>query len=153
MNIFRSALSLVLYKKGKVAQADIDQLLKRYRDSDRIELDAQAYRRAVDAATEHYWRKERCFFICTGRPCDEKSTLDTSDLFLTYLANKLQCPIELTGCHWRCEVAPVATLKLGEMSHSFSIMNESSWIPTVEKVRELIDSRTSEGEERYSLKD
>src|SRR4029450_5228504 len=124
MAVFRSALSLVIHKNGNVDREDVDDLIDRYRVKKGITLDKDKYWQAVRAATEHYQRQQYCLFVCTDSRCLAKSSINPSNSSMQALSRELNCPVEVTGCHWQCDDAPVLTLKVG--SNSYAIANCSS---------------------------
>ncbi len=118
MDVFRSALSLVIHKNGKVIAEDVDDLVDRYRVKKGISLDKVRYWQAVKAATENYQRQDNCLFVCTDSRCLAKTFLSPSNASLKELSRDLDCPVEATGCHWQCDDAPVLTLKIGDRRYS-----------------------------------
>jgi len=128
MDVFRSALSLVIHKNGSVTSADVDDLIERYRVKKGITLDKEKYWQAVRTATEHYQRQEYCLFVCTDSRCLAKTFLNPSNSSLQAVSRELNCPVEVTGCHWQCDDAPVLTLKVGASSYPLTnCSNEEAW--------------------------
>lgn len=128
MDISRSALSLVIHKDGNVCAGDIDYVIDFYRVKKGITLDKDKYREAVEVSSVRYKNLAKGLFICTDKPCLRKSFINPSDKSLELLSKEIDCPIEITGCHWQCEQAPVATLKIGTISKSFLRCSSSdSW--------------------------
>ena len=119
MDVFRSALSLVIHKHGNVDDADIDDLLDFYRSKKGINIDRSFFTAKVDAALSHYESKDRCLFVCSDGPCLERTSLNLSRSGIHSLQSSLDCEVELTGCHWLCDQAPSVTWKTGSRSESF----------------------------------
>lgn len=111
--MFRSALSLTIHKEGTVDEADVDDLIDRYKRRKGIIIDKPAYMQAVAAAVIHYHSRQKCLMVCTDTPCLEKTFLNTGETSAEKLSKQIACPVETTGCHWECEQAPVLTLKNG----------------------------------------
>ena len=128
MDVFRSALSLVIHKNGSVTAKDVDDLIERYRVKKGITLDKNRYWQAVRTATEHYQRQEYCLFVCTDSRCLAKTYINPSNASMQALSRELDCPVEVTGCHWQCDDAPVVTLKVGKKSYPITNCDsEETW--------------------------
>ncbi|MGD9679694.1 MAG: (2Fe-2S) ferredoxin domain-containing protein [Candidatus Obscuribacterales bacterium] len=119
MDVWRSALAMVIYRNGQVEESDVDGLIERYREKKGIYLDRDIYLQAVASATRHYQKSESRLFVCTDSRCLDRSWLCPSRPNLTALERQLDCPVEATGCHWVCEEAPVVTLKKGSSAYRF----------------------------------
>ncbi len=139
MDLFRSALSLVIHKNGHVSDADIEDLLNFYRHKKGIYIETERYRSTVEAAIKHYQKNINCLFICTDGPCLDKTFLTLSQISLQALRRELNCPVESSGCHWQCERAPSVTLKAGEESRSFPNCTALHWNETCEHVVALVE--------------
>ena len=113
MDIFRSALSLVIYKNGSVTEADVDDLIDRYRKKQSIVIEKDSFLQTLRTATEHYEGQTRCLFVCAEGPCLQKQFMEPCEAAVQELSKELGCDVEVTGCHWQCELAPVSTLKVG----------------------------------------
>jgi hypothetical protein len=120
MDLFKSALSLVIHKNGCVDAADVDDLLNFYREKKGISIDHKAYWRTVDSARHHYSKEQNKLFVCTDKPCLKNSFVNPSGRSLDALAGDLGCDVEATGCQWKCEDAPVLTLKIASEQYTFS---------------------------------
>lgn len=143
MDTFRSALSLVIHKKGRVHKSDVDSLLSRYLGRG-VHVDPSEYIQAIRTATKHYWGNTTCLFICTDGPCQKQAVIENSKESLEKLSEELGCPVELTGCHWQCDHASVITLKNDSKCTSF--LNCSSypgWEFVRESVKLLVQSASS----------
>jgi hypothetical protein len=143
MDMARSALSLVIRKNGAVSDSDIDYVISFYREKKGITLDQSKYRQAVQVASDKYERLAKGLFVCTDKPCLRKSFVNPSDESIELLSKDIECPIEITGCHWQCEQAPVVTLKVGTASQSLVRCTSDSW----ESIRRLIAELSSKAEE------
>ena len=142
MDVFRSALSLVIHKNGHVSGEDVDDLIDRYRVKKGITLDKDKYWQAVRAATEHYQRQQYCLFVCTDSRCLAKTFLNPSNSSMQALSHELNCPVEVTGCHWQCDDAPVLTLKVGSQSYSFpDCSSAESWQSARESILRHLEQR------------
>lgn len=143
MNVSRSALSLVIHKSGNVSSLDIDELLEHYRSRKGINIDREIYREAVKRASDHYNNHVISLFICTDRPCLKGTFVNPSEKSINALAQELKCPIETTGCHWQCDMAPVVTVKKGTQSRSFLQCSSS------EEWQSIRDFLSASREERW----
>jgi hypothetical protein len=140
MDINRSAFSLVIHKNGNVTQSDIDDLLTRYRIHKGLFIDPKDYVEAIRLATERYQQNDNCLFVCTGGSCQKNAALDHSEKGIAKLGEELNCPVELTGCHWQCEHAPVVTLKTADHGQSFThCSSHVSMELALKSIRALID--------------
>jgi len=128
MDLLRSALALVIHKNGDVSDSDIDDLLNFYSAKKGISIDRDRYGAVVRAASDRYHQQETSLFICTDSPCLKRTFISPSDPSIETLSKELGCRVEVTGCHWQCEEAPVVTLKTGPESKSFVQCSSSeSW--------------------------
>lgn len=131
MDLYRSALSLVIHKSGDVHEHDVKDLLSFYRENKGISIDEQAYERALASALEHYRREDR-LYVCTDRPCLRESLINPSGKGLAELSSKWQIDVEATGCHWLCADAPVISLKHAEGQQTFTYCNSTVRLSEVE---------------------
>lgn len=137
MDLFRSALSLVIHKNGAVSSNDIHDLLSYYESKKGIKIDEERYKQAVESALLKYKEHELALFICTDKPCLKKISIVPSEENATALSESLGCPVEITGCHWQCRQAPVVTLKSGNCSESVvECLSQEKW----QHVKELVAS-------------
>ena len=114
MDLFRSALSLAIHKSGDVTDADVDDLISRYKKRRSIDVDKASYLVALDQALKHYHAQRLCMFVCNEATCAEKRFVGGAGPSFLELQQLLPCDVEETGCHWKCESAPVLTLKVGD---------------------------------------
>jgi hypothetical protein len=119
MNYFQAALSLVIHKTGSVSDWDVDDLIERYRIKQATTVNKRLFLQVLSEATQHYEDKVRCLFICAEGACSQKSLVATTEDSLHRLSEKLGCDVETTGCHWRCQDAPVMMLKTGQATIRF----------------------------------
>jgi hypothetical protein len=119
MDVFRSALSLVIHKNGNVLESDVRDLLNHYRGNKGISIDRARYDEFIQLAQRHYANETVKLYICTDAPCLSRTFIHPSKLAIGKLSKELNCPVETSGCHWRCEEAPVVTLKHGQTSRCF----------------------------------
>lgn len=125
MDVFKSALSMVIHKNGRVEATDVDDLLNFYREKKGVAIDNQAYWRNIDSARHHYSKEQNKLFVCTDKPCLKNSFINPSGRGLEALAESLGCAVEATGCHWKCEEAPVLTLKIANEQYTFASCSTS----------------------------
>ena len=143
MNLLRSALSLLIHGKGEVSTGQIDELLDYYGSKRGIHVDREKYEEALVKARERYYANCTNLFVCTDSSCLKKSFLHPSERSLERLGRELGCPVEVTGCHWRCDEAPVVTFKDGAVSKTFTnCSTEADW----QKIREHILRATKKQE-------
>ena len=153
MNVFSSALSLVIHKEGYVSDEDIADLLLRYREKKGIFIEKDVYDSAVKAALEHYHKKETNLLVCTGKSCLEKSFLHPSRKSLDKLEQMLGCAVETTGCQYRCEAAPIVSLKTECGLTAFeNCSDESNWNQALNKISELLKKAPASKTESESSK-
>lgn len=119
MDLYRSALSLTIHKLGFVEEADVDDVISRYRKKHSIVIDKDSYLHALEAALAHYNARPAYLFVCNEGACAQKAFLGADGPWSASLREKLPCPVEETGCHWKCEMAPVLTLKLGSQQINY----------------------------------
>jgi ABC-type proline/glycine betaine transport system substrate-binding protein len=144
MNVFRSALSLVIHKEGNVSTTDIDQLIDRYKVKKGITLDKEKYTQAVDAAVERYQKPEPCLFICTESRCMKNMYIAPSQQNAEVIGRMLDCEVEMTGCHYKCELAPVLTLKKQDGCITFAdCSSEMAWDDALTKCATVLSSKNS----------
>jgi hypothetical protein len=149
MNVFQSALSLVIYKNGNVQELDIDDLLTRYRLKKGITIEKEIYCQAVEDATQYYKKSEQCLFVCTATPCLKRSYLHASDETMNRLSQELGCEVNVTGCHYQCENGPALTLKINNNSWSFlDISTEEKWREAGRSIQRLLAVESNTGFER-----
>jgi len=144
MDIWRSALAMVIYRNGQVLESDVDGLIERYSEKKGIHLDREIYMQAVASATRHYQKNENRLFVCTDSRCLDRSWLCPSRSNLAALESELECPVEPTGCHWICEEAPVVTLKKGACSYRFSdCSSRERWDEVKAELAQLLEIETT----------
>jgi hypothetical protein len=128
MDVFRSALSLVIHKEGNVTETDIDELIARYIAKKGITLDKERYTQAVQSAIDHYQNQEQCLFICTESRCLKNIYLAPSQQNAELIGRMLGCDVVMTGCHYKCELAPVMTLKMQDQCVTLpDCSSEEAW--------------------------
>lgn len=139
LNHERSALSLVIYKKGRVTPEDIEKLLARHEREKRYTFDRNRYYLAVKNANAHYWSRAHCVFVCTAEPCQKRTIMDQSPDALAALSTSFGCPVELTGCHWQCDEAPAVTLKSGDtQTHFVECSSPERWEQVQSEIKQLL---------------
>lgn len=139
MDLFRSALSLAIHKQGDVAEADVDDVIERYKKRRAVEIDKRHYLEALDLALKHYEAQKSCLFVCNEGACAEKAFVGAAGPSLLELASQMPCSVEETGCHWKCELAPVLTLKSGQGQTVFaSCDSDESLKSAVEKTLAIL---------------
>lgn len=139
MDVWRSALAMVIYRNGQVEESDVDGLIERYREKKGIHLDRDIYMQALASATRHYQKSENRLFVCTDIRCLDRSWLCPSRPNLAALESELGCPVEPTGCHWVCEEAPVVTLKRGIQAYRFAdCSSKERWDEVRSQLRSLL---------------
>lgn len=149
MNVFQSALSLVIYKNGNVQEQDIDDLLARYRLKKGITIEKEVYCHAVESATQYFNKNEQCLFVCTAAPCLKRSYLHASDETMKRLSQELGCEVAVTGCHYQCDNGPALTLKINNSSWSFlDISTEEKWQEASRSIQGLLTAASNNGFER-----
>jgi hypothetical protein len=135
MDVFRSALSLVIHKNGHVLASDVRDLLNHYRANKGVTIDRARFDELIQLAQRQYMKESIKLYVCTDAPCLSKSFIHPSKLAIGQLAKELQCQVETSGCHWQCEEAPVVTLKHGQDSRSFVRCGSSeSWASVCESI-------------------
>jgi hypothetical protein len=146
MDLYRSALSLVIHKKGSVGEADVDDVISRYRRKRSIVIDKPSYLLALEAALAHYSEQKVCLFVCNEGVCAEKAFVGDAGPSLANLSEQLQCTVEETGCHWQCEGAPVLTLKVdGELISFSHCVSEESLSEALGQIRARLSALTELG--------
>ncbi|MBY0548594.1 MAG: hypothetical protein K2W95_15090 [Candidatus Obscuribacterales bacterium] len=145
MDVFRSALSLVIHKNGNVEERDVTDLLGFYAESKGITICKEAYQRALNEALRQYHDAERKLYVCTDKPCIRSSYLNPAGASLQELSERLGCAVESTGCHWQCENAPVVTLKHQQNKTTYLHCVSERW---AEVLRDIANKRTCAAAER-----
>lgn len=112
VDLYKSALSLLIHKQGCVSDGDVDDLLERYKKKRSIVIAKGDYLQALSEAKQHYFGTTVCLFVCSEGACAERAYIGAEGPSPALMQEKLGCPVEMTGCHWQCELAPVVTLKI-----------------------------------------
>lgn len=139
VDVFRSAFSLVIYREGNVTIDDIDRVLERYRIKRGVDVDRDAYIRAVKDSRSYYLSERQRLMICTDGACLKRCVVDLTHDYIEGLAKQVGCSVITTGCHWRCDDASVVSLKVGAKSSSYlNCDTEENYIEMLESVKKLI---------------
>jgi hypothetical protein len=139
MDLFKSALSLVIHKEGDVVEADVDDLISRYKKKRAVDIDKPSYMTALDQALKHYDSRKLCMFVCNEAACAEKAFVGAAGPSMSELESLMPCAVEETGCHWKCELAPVLTLKQGDTQTVFAnCSSDQSLHSILQRTREIL---------------
>ncbi len=119
VNVVRSALSFLIRKRGEVDDAQLEELFEFYRSKKGITMDKEKFLEFLEKASVRLNQHERVLFVCTDSSCLKKIAVTPSEKGLAVVAEEFGCAVEPTGCHWRCDKAPVVTYKSGSDYETF----------------------------------
>lgn len=75
--------------------------------------------RVLEHAKQDYFARAQQLDVCDERPCRDRRQLEPCDEAQLNMNGSHALPIRKTGCHGRCKLAPVASLRIGQRSQVF----------------------------------